>query len=460
MTDVTQIVDEQISSGDAVDAVVQPDTFIKKVNPLDNSRPLDVHRWSEYPEVKQATKVLCEKLGLTTDKEKRHCRVILLDLFHCHLTDPDRYVAISLNSRSYEMDERYNKLFIKYDVLKNVVEKLHKSGYIEFNKGFNDRISKIGKQTRIRANTELLELIKPHKVTKEMVARCKDEEIILQRDKIKGKQRNIPYTDTPHTKRLRINLTAYNDLLAKTEITIDSEDHSVDLTRKKIYRIFNNGTWTQGGRFYGGFWIECKKELRPHILINGKPTKECDFSCMHMHLLYAHENINYADKNEDAYTIAGYEDRDLFKQMLLIALNAKARHKGLMALIDDDDNLTIKDLPRLSNALDAFITKHKQVSHLFFTGLGTRLQYFDSLIAEDIINSYTAKGIPVLSVHDSFIIQSELADDLESNMLISFYKVVKFYYNSKGVLVHGMHTLYDPAKEYVKLASSINIKVK
>ena len=432
------------------------------VNTLDNSRPLDVHRWSEYPEVKHATKELCEKLELSTDKEKKHCRVILLDLYHCHLTDPEKYIGVSLNSRSYEMDERYNKLHIKYDILERVVDRLQNSGYIEFHIGFNDRVRGIGKQTRIRANKELLDLIKSHQVAKEMIARCEDEEIILMRDKVNGKQKDVPYIETAHTRRLRNRLKAYNELLAKTDITINCENHSVDLTRKKIYRIFSNGTWTEGGRFYDGFWIECKKEFRPYILINGKPTKECDFSCMHMHLLYALENINYADKNEDAYTIDGYglANRDLFKQMLLITLNSKCRHKGLMALIDDNDDLSILDLKRLNTALDAFIAKHSQVSHLFFKALGTKLQYFDSLIAEDVINHYTDRAIPILTVHDSFIIQDDLSDDLNAMMLVSFYKVVKFYNNSKGKLVHGMHVTYDPNKQYIKLNNKINIKIK
>src|SRR5690349_16944653 len=124
----------------------------KPINPLDNSRPLDVHRWSEYPEVKNVNKELCEELGLTTKKELTHCRVLLLDLYHCYLFDPTIYIGVSLNSRSYEMDERYNKLFIKYDVLNKVVSRLKDFDYIEFNIGFNDRVRGIGKTTRIRAN--------------------------------------------------------------------------------------------------------------------------------------------------------------------------------------------------------------------------------------------------------------------------------------------------------------------
>jgi hypothetical protein len=362
------------------------------------------------------------------------------------------------------MDERYNKLHIKYDVLNKVVTRLRDYGYIEFVLGFNDRVRLIGKQTRIRANLKLIHLVEKFKFTMKMINRCEDEEIIIFRDKSKKKQKDIKYNDFPNAKRMRNDLERYNKLLAETDITLSIEGHKVDLTRKKIYRIFCNGSWTEGGRFYGGFWIECNKELRPHILISGKPTKECDFSCMHMHLLYALECINYADMKEDAYTIEGYGDRDLFKLLLLIALNANSQPGGIIALIedlkDDPDKACFLDYDYLAKAMAAFKAKHSRVKHLFFAKKGTMLQYFDSLIAEDIINHFTQLNIPVLSVHDSFIIQSELADALVKQMLISYYKIVKFYINSKGTLVHGMYVPYVNNKEYIKLNNYIPIKVK
>ena len=44
------------------------------------------------------------------------------------------------------------------------------------------------------------------------------------------------------------------------------------------------------------------------------------------------------------------------------------------------------------------------------------MQNLDSLIAEQIINFYTMEGIPVLCVHDSFIIDSSYIWDLEQRM--------------------------------------------
>jgi hypothetical protein len=182
---------------------------------------------------------------------------------------------------------------------------------------------------------------------------------------------------------------------------------------------------------------------------------------MHMHLLYAMECINYADKKEDAYTVEGYTDRDLFKQLVLIALNAKSQPMGIHALIDDNpDKADLLTYDYVKAAMLAFKAKHKQVAHLFFTGIGTKLQYFDSLIAEHVINHFTRLGIPVLSVHDSFVIQSDKANELKTQMWDTYYKVVKFYINSKGKLVHGMYTQYDDAKQYVQIDNRIIIDTK
>ena len=55
-------------------------------------------------------------------------------------------------------------------------------------------------------------------------------------------------------------------------------------------RIFNNGSWEQGGRFYGGWWQGIGKDLRHDIMIDNKPTIEIDFKAMHAALLFAATN--------------------------------------------------------------------------------------------------------------------------------------------------------------------------
>lgn len=44
--------------------------------------------------------------------------------------------------------------------------------------------------------------------------------------------------------------------------------------------------------------------------------------------------------------------------------------------------------------------------------MGIRLMYTDSLIAERVLGHFTRQAIPVLCVHDSFIIAEQWTEDL------------------------------------------------
>jgi hypothetical protein len=55
-------------------------------------------------------------------------------------------------------------------------------------------------------------------------------------------------------------------------------DEDNEVSSKQLYRVFNNGTFEQGGRFHGGWWQYVRKTVRPSILINGQATVEVDYS--------------------------------------------------------------------------------------------------------------------------------------------------------------------------------------
>ena len=118
--------------------------------------------------------------------------------------------------------------------------------------------------------------------------------------------KHLEYDDTPETEKMRGLLIRYNKLLRsqKIELSVIEGDHVKRIISKghqtgmtqKIYvdrgnlfikRVFNDGSWKLGGRFYGGWWQQIPKELRTEIIINGKPTIEIDYKSMHVSLLFA-----------------------------------------------------------------------------------------------------------------------------------------------------------------------------
>lgn len=48
--------------------------------------------------------------------------------------------------------------------------------------------------------------------------------------------------------------------------------HTLDLTKRHLYRIFHDDNLKTGGRFYGGWWQEIPDEYRPYIIIDGDQT--------------------------------------------------------------------------------------------------------------------------------------------------------------------------------------------
>lgn len=211
-----------------------------------------------------------------------------------------------------------------------------------------------------------------------------------------------------------------------------------DLTKKKMRRIFNNGSFTQGGRFYGGFWMEMPSQLRLRLIIDLQKVVEVDFGGIHIHLLYNAVGIDYGAYKRDPYEIPGYgnskRDRNLFKKLLLAAVNAQAdgkrtgEQKAAMAL-QKDINFNPKDypeqIPDLQQVIKDFRDHHEPIAHFLCTGAGYHLMYQDSCIAEYVLKRMLERKIHVLPVHDSFICPKQYTDELIDAMTEGYQTITR-----------------------------------
>src|SRR5687767_11500593 len=89
--------------------------------PATASRPFDVHRWSDYPELRNClTELIRELEGLESrgrqrgegerKKFREAVRTLVLDLYVAWKTDPNLLVGIPLSNRSYTTKSRYQAL--------------------------------------------------------------------------------------------------------------------------------------------------------------------------------------------------------------------------------------------------------------------------------------------------------------------------------------------------------------
>ncbi|QPZ93373.1 hypothetical protein [Thioclava electrotropha] len=232
------------------------------------------------------------------------------------------------------------------------------------------------------------------------------------------------YLDTPETEAMRANLRRLNDLLEGTDIALARPanplaDFDDEYSGQKIdlYRVFNKGSFAQGGRFYGGWWQHAKKHLRPFITIDGQSTIEADFKGLHPAILFAKAGL---DIPPDPYSLVpGITDnetlRDYAKTTFLALLNADNTTKEPRNFDSVVHGMTAEAFRR--RVKDAF----PMLPGVFGTGIGRYLQREDSDMAEKIMLHFADRGVPVLPVHDSFIIAAEHKDELVRVMEAVFH---------------------------------------
>ena len=422
-----------------------------------NSGGLDVNLYSANVKVADAAKYLCDEIGYTIDRAVDNMKVVLLNLYYTNHLSPDRWVGVSLKKTQTVIPFRYNPQRIALHPLKQVLLGLYLNKYIIRKKGFYNRALKTGRCTRLKATDKLIDLLTGRfELTIAMVGRHPNEESICLKNE---KKKPTPYVDKRNTTDMRRFLNKYNTLLQQTYIDIDYKDYvhvkvlrnkspeylsqlpthlNFNLSKKKMRRVFNNSSFLQGGRFYGGFWMEMPSQLRLRIILDKQKVIEADYSGIHIHLLYNKIGTDYGIKQEDPYAIPGYpatkEYRNLFKKLLLAAVNAMdddrrtGETKAIMALqksINFNPTDYPKVIPDLHKVINDFKVHHQPIAHFLFTGQGYWLMYQDSQIAEHVMKQMYEHQIPVLPVHDSFICPKQYSGALLSAMTLAYIKIAR-----------------------------------
>jgi len=398
-------------------------------NPFAFSRPLDVHRWSDFPEADRFVDQVYSTYFNGKDSkqiERKHVKVILLDLYVAWLEHPDLKIAVSMRPSTYKSKgNRYNALRISKKTIE-VVDDLIAAGLIEQKRGSYNRQLKSGWITRIWPTPELVTLFRQSNLDVYKVGRTPDEEVIILRN---DEREDIEYEDTAETVEMRELVQTYNKVLSLHWIDIRRlEDPWIELKdgtkliigrhRQQVKRIFNRSSFSKGGRFFGPWWQQCPKEWRRQIFIDDAPTVEQDYSSLHVGLLYARRGVNYYESFEgDAYQVdtppflsSPEQTRKYAKLLLLMAVNAKSDKEAYAAFRNDRNERRDKlggslTNDQLSVLLDGLKSKHPLIAEDLGSDAGIDLMNQDARMTEHVIRRFTEQGTPVLTVHDSYIVK-------------------------------------------------------
>ena len=380
-------------------------------------------------------RVMLDFKSKRTDKYHKLYRdqlgVILANLYETYSIQDYLFTYYSKSNSDYKETTRYNPNKISARPLRFLADSLIKHGWVGTSQWFYDENNKENRWcSRMRPSKKLIQAFKKFKITPKCIYR-KPMEYIRLKD---SKKRLEEYENTPVTNLMRNRLSAYNSLIFQTNIRLKRskkineylELKPTNFNDTEYYRVFNGGSFELGGRFYGPWWVTLSKDARKNITLNGEKTIELDYSSIGIHLLYSQENLNYYDlngNNSDPYTLKGIdpEEREVNKKIITFALNMSPedRHRKFVYTVrkkikktnDERSILGIKKLlkvptPReVHKRLRIFKKENVPIEHYLFTGVGTKLQFKDSCIAESVIERMVSMRIPVLVVHDSFIVQ-------------------------------------------------------
>ena len=422
-----------------------------------HSRPLDVHRWSDSPEANRFVDKIYNshfwQINENRKTKKKHLKVILLDLYVAWLNDPELNISVHMSPSAYsdgtlftKGKSRYNELNIKVNTI-DIVHRLASAGLIGMKDGWQDSIG-LGSLTRTWPSPKLVGLFQDATLDFFDVGYAENRETIILRDKNKN---DLEYENKPHIKQMRLLVEHYNKLLEKTFIDIpllerprielaENKKHKrknkplfVNITHhdKFVRRIFNNGSFSDGGRFYGGWWQHVDSSHRKKIRMDDVPTVEVDFSSLHAILSYAEVGVDYWQTTQrDPYALIPVKGiksvehaRTVTKLFFLLSLNAKDEASLYKAFRSElyyhqyPYSFTDDVLAELLSAIRIF---HQDIGTLICSGAGLRLMNIDSRICEYVIADFVKTDTPILTVHDSFIVPFDEEDRLHALMKEAF----------------------------------------
>ncbi len=414
---------------------------------LSHSRPLQFDRMAAGDNLKAAVGALLVHLKETEGARQRKRRsddearlvamidAVVCDMFANYGSDPKRFLAYSRNRSDYTKQSRYINPLTSLTSISAVADFLLDQGYAQGARGFYSRKSNpfggpevtSGRRSRIRATAKLIRFLEDDfGVISADIGYRPGFEMIRLKDE---KKQLLEYEDTELTINERAFLTTYNAMIAgcgiqfnDDQVLLSSDGTKPDFSAKQLYRVFNNGRFDHGGRFYGGWWQRINADRRSHIIIDGEETVEIDYSAMHCRMCYDLSGRSLSS-DVDPYVIPGLEHlRDAVKYAFLVLFNLSPGQRGKA---DDKVKAMIQNKMSFRDLLLAVERHHQPIKEWFRSGRGVELQWIDSKIASSVMAFCVNHGIPCLPIHDSFIVPSSARKQLEHAMKHAYAAMVR-----------------------------------
>ena len=352
---------------------------------------------------------------------------LICDVIYRYLINPEQKIYLRLSHRYLGIRSRYRPVTLGKTV-PSILEILSapEIGFIHKETGSireqwpgQDKVA--ARATTIWPHVKLIRRIHASGITCKDFGRRADEEIIQLKQTKQSrieKGRLIEYQDTDTTHRIRSEVSLINHWLSCADISCALVDKHIDSQDRHMRRIFNNNSFEQGGRLFGGFWQKMNKQYRSSILIDNNPLVELDYGQMFLRLCYG--MLRRQPPLGDLYDIPSLVERGASRQGIKNVINASLfNSKPLVRLPAGTRQHFPKGL-HYKDIIGDILEYHKSVAHLLFDNMGMHLMFVESQILINTLLTLIDKGITALPIHDAVLVAHKDQEITHQVMLDSF----------------------------------------
>ena len=214
---------------------------------------------------------------------------------------------------------------------------------------------------------------------------------------------------------------------------------TISPAKRTLRRVFNKGTWTAGGRFYGPFWQTMHREDRYRFLRLGnsfdrrsrgfafEEMANVDYRQLYLRCAYIHLGLPIPEG--DLYSIPRYdgdEATDDYRDALKVIVNAML---FLAKPLENWPSAARGCFPKgtvLRDVKDAIKVKHMPIISLFEAkGIGHQFAFKESQMLVHVLRHLWSDKVqvPCLPLHDSVLVARSNAEVAKVAMLSAFEQV-------------------------------------
>jgi hypothetical protein len=353
---------------------------------------------------------------------------VIADLIHFHLAGRSGGLVITRSKQILGKPSRYRPT-IYNAAFTTILDRLSspEMAFIEQSKGHVlDFDLGRRRRTTIRPGSRLTSVVKEAGITFDDLTTTSSGEPIVLKTSRHGwwdEAAYVDYEDTDTTTRYRKEMVAINDWLGaadlsfdKSAFTADNRDLKVDVSERRLRRIFTRESFECGGRLFGGFWQLLPKEVRCNgVRIEGEPVRLLDYSQLNPRIAYSLAKI--APPMFDAYRVPGFEDekyrvpiKKFFNAMWFKTTPITRMPNGMRKSFPKDVSG-----PQVAQAIQA---AHPALK--FCQGGGHHIMFLESQIMVELLLGLKVKNITALPVHDAVCVALSRAEETRATMIETF----------------------------------------